>query len=297
MRSDDNSLSHQELERVEKAATSLIHRADAWGVFPLPIGDILAAAKLKVAPYSVFDPRAIAAFAVAQGKKAADIVKRAVGKIFGVLDAHAEVIHIDDSVVEGRQRFLKLHETGHFELPHQRKLFRFFEESEQELDPSVADLFEREANNFARFAIFGGDAYGRDASEMPLSFSSVKKIHKKYQVSLYAGLREYARTHRHCCIALAVEKPKTCQINGVSSEIRRVETSLSFERQFGRPTIPVISKSHPFWPLVPFGKVTKPTVFQLPDLNGDRHAFIGEALDTTFNILIFACPLAMFKAH
>ena len=297
MREDDRSLSRHELEQVEKAATALLHRADAWGVVPVPIDDILSAAKLRVAPYSLFDPRAIAAYALTQGRKAADVVKRAVGKIFGVLDAHAEVIHIDDSVVEGRQRFLKLHETGHFELPHQKKIFRFFEESEKELDPSVADLFEREANNFARFAIFNGGAFERDAADMPLSFGSVKKIHKRYQVSLYAGLREYARTHRHCCIALAIEKPTRCSEHGFRSEIRRVETSLSFENMFGKPTALEITKHHALGRLVPFGKATKPTAVQLTDLNGDVHEFIGEALDTTFNILIFACPTAMFKAQ
>jgi hypothetical protein len=296
MREDDSALSHHERELVEKAATAILHRADAWGVVPVPIDDILSAAKLKVAPYSVFDPRAIAAFALTQGKKAADVVKRAIGKIFGVLDAHAEVIHIDDSVNEGRQRFLKLHETGHFELPHQKKIFRFFEESDQELDPSVADLFEREANNFARFTIFNGNSYAMNAADMPLSFGSVKKIHKTYQVSLYAGLREYARTHRHCCIALAIEEPKPCTTHGFSSEIRRIETSLAFEERFGKPTSLVITKKHPMWRLVPFGKATKPTTFQLKDLNGEYHEFVGEALNTTFNILIFACPTSLFKS-
>jgi hypothetical protein len=296
MRTDDRSLSWNQLEQVEKAATALLHKADAWGVVPVPIDDILSAAKLRVAPYSVFDPRAIAAYASSQGKKAADIVKRAIGHIFGILDAHAEVIHIDDSVVEGRQRFLKLHETGHFQLPHQKKLFRFFEESEKELDPSVADLFEREANNFARFAIFNGKAFERDAADMPLSFGSVKKIHRRYKVSLYAGLREYTRTHQHSCIALAIENPTRCPTNGFRAEIRRVETSLSFELKFGRPTALEVTKIHALGRLVPFGKATKPTTIQLTDLNGDVHQFIGEALNTTHNILLFACPLAMFES-
>lgn len=295
MRKDDSSLSHVERAFVESRAKMLLERADAWGVVPVPIDDLLSAAKLKVAPTSVFDPRAIAAYAVAQGKKAANLVKQAIGKILGILDAHEEVIHIDDSVLETRQRFLKLHETGHFELPHQRKIFRFFEDSKEELDPSIADKFEREANNFARYAIFNGDAYAARAADLPLAFSSVKKMQRGFNVSLYAGLREYARTHRHVCIAMAIEKPSLCPKNGWSAEIRRVETSLAFEQQFGRPQLPTIAKTHPFWPLVPFGRATRPTTIRLTDLNGDPHEFIGEALDTTYNILIFACPTALFK--
>lgn len=295
MRKDDSFLSHAEKAVVEEAARKLLQRSDALGVVPVPIDVLLSTAKLTVAPYSVFDPRAIAAYALAQGKKAADLVKKAVGKIFGILDAHEEVIHIDDTVLESRQRFLKLHEAGHFELPHQRKLFRFFEDSEQELDPSIADKFEREANNFARYAIFNGDLFTNRAADLPLAFSSVKKIHRSFKVSLYAGLREYTRTHRHACIAMAIEAPKLCPINGYSAEIRRAETSLAFENEFGRPQLSILTKTHPFWPLVPYGKATKPTLFQITDLNGDKHDFIGEALDTTFNILIFACPVALFK--
>lgn len=273
----------------------LLERADAWGVVPVPIDDLLGAAKLKVAPTSLFDPRAIAAYAIAQGKRAADIVKRALGKILGILDAHEEVIHIDDTVLETRQRFLKLHETGHFELPHQRKIFRFFEDSKEELDPSIADKFEREANNFARYAIFNGNAYADRAADLPLAFSSVKKMQRGFNVSLYAGLREYARTHRHVCIAMAIETPTLCPQNGWSAEIRRTETSLAFEQQFGRPQLTAITRTHPLWALVPFGKITRPTTVRLTDLGGEQHEFIGEALDTTYNILIFACPTALFK--
>lgn len=296
MRKDDSSLSHAEREFVESRAKMLLQRADAWGVVPVPIDDLLSAANLKVAPTSIFDPRAIAAYAIAQGKKAANLVKQAIGKVLGILDAHEEVIHIDDTVLESRQRFLKLHETGHFELPHQRKIFRFFEDSQEELDPAIADKFEREANNFARYAIFNGNAYAERAADLPLAFSSVKKMQRGFKVSIYAGLREYARTHRHVCIAMAIEKPAVCPINGWSAEIRRVETSLAFQQQFGIPQQLAITKTHPFWPLVPFGKATKPTTVRLTDLNGDQHEFIGEALDTTYNILVFACPTAIFKS-
>lgn len=295
MRKDDSTLSHAERSFVEGRAKLLLQRADAFGVVPVPIDDLLSAAKLKVAPTSLFDPRAVAAYAVAQGKRAAEVVKKALGKILGILDAHEEVIHIDDTVSEGRQSFLKLHETGHFELPHQRKIFRFFEDSQDELDPSIADKFEREANNFARYAIFNGTAYADRAADLPLAFSSVKKMQRNFKVSLYAGLREYARTHRHICLAMAVEKPTLCPTKGWNSEIRRVETSLAFEEQFGQPQVPIITKHHPLWALVPFGKAVRPTIVRLNDLNGQTHEFIGEALDTGYNILIFACPAALFK--
>lgn len=296
MRPDDRHLSSEQHAEVERRALDLLHRADAWGRIPVPVGDLLAAAKLQVAPYSIFNPRAIAAYAKAQGEKAASLIKKAVGKIFGVLDTAEEIIHIDDTVTEGKQLFLKLHETGHHELPHQRKVFRFFEESEEELDPDVADLFEREANNFARFVMFNGDLFRERAADHQLSFGSVKKLQRLFKVSLYAALREYTRSHRLTCFALCCELPTFCPTNRFSCDVRRIEVSPSFEAQFGVPNVQVIAGGHRLAGLVPFGRrATRPTEFALTDKNGQSRQFVGEALDTTYNVLIFGCLQSDFQ--
>lgn len=297
MRPDDRNLSPEQRAEVENRALKLLHRADAWERIPVPVEEILRAAKLQVAPYSVFHPRAIAAYAKAKGEQAAKLIKGALGKIFGILDTAEQVIHIDDTVTEGKQLFLKFHEAGHHELPHQRKIFRFFEESEEELDPDVADLFEREANNFARFIIFNGDVFRKRAADHQLSFGSVKKLQRSFKVSLYAALREYTRTHRLTCFALCCELPTFCPKNGFACVVRRIEVSPSFERQFGMPTVQVIAKGHRLAKLVPFGRrATRPTEFTLVDSNGLTREFIGEALDTTYNVLIFGCLLADFQS-
>jgi hypothetical protein len=296
VRPDDRTLTGAEARRVEQAARNLLDRADAWGAIPAPIEDLLGAAKLKVVPTSIFDPRSIAAYAKAAGAKVANTVKRALGKIWGVLDTAEEVIHIDDSVTPGKQLFLKLHETGHFELPHQKKLFRFFEDSKQELDPSIADLFEREANNFASFIMFNGSLFAEQAADLAVSFASAKKMQSRFKVSLYAAVREYTRTHHAPCLALCLELPVFSPSGGTSAEVRRIEASGAFDAAFERPQAPIIGKGHVLARLLPVGrKVTRPTTFNLCDRNGDVHEFVGEALDTTFNVLIFACPTSVFK--
>jgi len=50
-------------------------------------------------------------------------------------------------------------------VPTHRKLYRLFQDCERTLAPEVADQFEREANNLARFALFKGDAYLSHTSE------------------------------------------------------------------------------------------------------------------------------------
>jgi hypothetical protein len=125
---DDNSLDPEQLCAVEERARRLLDRASAWGVYPTPIDDVLAAAKLKVAPTSIFDLEGIAAYLKGKAIDADHQLKSAVSKIIGLYDAGDSIIHIDSDVGATKQNFLKLHETGHHELPTHRKLFKFFQD-------------------------------------------------------------------------------------------------------------------------------------------------------------------------
>jgi Zn-dependent peptidase ImmA (M78 family) len=158
-RPDDSTLNPDDLRAVEDRARKLLERAEAWGTFPTPIGNILASAEIQVAPTSVFGAARILSYIRNKGSDVAHRLKSALSKVFGLYDANSRIIHIDDSVVESKQNFLKLHETGHHELPTHRKLFSWFQECEKTLAPEIADQFEREANNFARFALFQEAAY------------------------------------------------------------------------------------------------------------------------------------------
>ena len=148
-KSDDSRLDPDQLRAVEKRARQLLDRASVWERFPTPIEDILAAARLQVAPASIFDPTRILAFVKNKTANAANRIKLAVSKMFGLYDAEESVIHIDHTVKESKQNFLKLHETGHHEIPAHKKAFRFFQDCEKTLSPETADLFEREANNLS----------------------------------------------------------------------------------------------------------------------------------------------------
>jgi hypothetical protein len=64
LKPDDSSLAIADLIAIEKRASDLLDRADAWDRFPIPIDDILAAANVKVARHSIFDPASIIAYLV-----------------------------------------------------------------------------------------------------------------------------------------------------------------------------------------------------------------------------------------
>ena len=164
-RPDDSALDPEDLRVVEGRARQLLDRADAWNRFPAPIDDILTAAKVGIVPTNAFDPDAILSYLKAKTVGTTVRIKSAISKVFGLYDAGETVIHIDNSVVESKQTFLKLHETGHHDMPTHRKMFRIFQDCKRTLEPEVADQFEREANNYARFVLFKGNTFAKQAAD------------------------------------------------------------------------------------------------------------------------------------
>jgi hypothetical protein len=61
MKSDDCSLDPQQRQAVETRARELLSRADAWGIYPTPIEQLLGTANLQVAASKAFDPAALPA--------------------------------------------------------------------------------------------------------------------------------------------------------------------------------------------------------------------------------------------
>jgi len=291
MKPDDSSLQAFELAAVERQAHQLLSKASAWGRFPTPVEDILGAARLRVAPKGMFDAAAFAAFVMKKTAEAARTLKSALSKVLGLYDANEHTIHIDESVGAAKQTFLKLHETGHHELPTHRKIFRLFQDCEQTLAPAIADQFEREANNFARYALFQGSAYKEMAADMPMGVKTPITLSKKFGASVYAAAREFARTNHRACVVYVLEPIQLVPGAPAYADVRRIEASESFAQQFGVPSATRIDVFHALGDLLPIGrKMTRPTQLVYSDRNGNRHECVGEAFDTTHNVLLLIYP-------
>ena len=171
-RPDDSSLSPSEYAAVQKAARAVLDKTSAWGRFPTPISEVMDAAKLRVAPVSAFDPRAMERYLREAGHTAFKFLKKAIDKVLGVFDVHADTVHIDDTVHKHKQNFLKLHETGHKEIPHQRGLFKWIQDCAKTLSPEVADLFDREANHFASLVLFQDDTFAEMTADSPFGIET-----------------------------------------------------------------------------------------------------------------------------
>lgn len=296
-RPDDSSLDPEDLRAVEERARKLLDRADAWDRFPVPLEDILAAAQVRVAPTSMFDAAAIISYLKGKTVDAGALIKSAVSKVFGLYDAGESLIHIDDKVAKSKQTFLTLHETAHHDLPTHRKLFRFFQDCEKTLSPDIADQFEREANNFARYALFKGDAFARHAGDCAFEIKTPMKLAKKFGASVYASAREFARTNHRACVVYILEPIEFVAGHGAEAKVRRIEPSPSFIAQFGRPSDTVVTLNHTLGPVLPIGrKMTRPVSLSITDKNGASHECVAEAFDTQHNVLILLYPVKALTA-
>lgn len=297
MKPDDSTLAADDLLAIESRAKRLLDKADAWDRFPIPIDDILAAANVQVASHSIFDPAHLISYLKGKASTAVTNIKSALSKVWGLYDAADGLIHVDGTVVEARQTFLKLHETGHHDIPTHKKLFRFFQDCEKTLAPDIADQFEREANNFARYALFKGDLFMRHAADHSFEIRTPIKLAKKFGASVYASAREFARTNPRACAVYVLEPVEFVPGDGFRAVVRRVEPSANFRAQFGVPSDVVITPSHALGKLVPIHrKMTKPTTFTMTDRNGVSHECVGEAFDTTYNILMLIYPVKALTA-
>lgn len=291
-KADDSSLDPEDLRFVEERARQLLDKAAAWEVLPTPIDDILAAAKLKVAPTSAFDPRAVLSFLKNKGIDFARSLKSAVSKVLGIYDGADNIIHIDDTVYPAKQKFLKLHEAGHHELPTHRKAFMYFQDCEDTLSPEIADQFEREANNFARCVLFQGDTFRQMAADCAFEIKTPISLARKFGSSLYAAAREFARSNHRACVVYVLEQIEFIEGDGARAQVRRIEPSPSFRAQFGLPADRVITPDHVLGPVLPIGRrMTWPKTLWIADKNGDRHECVAEAFDTKRNILILLYPV------
>ena len=290
-RPDDSTLAPADLRFVEERASRLLDRADAWNRFPVPTADILDAANLRAAPTSAFDPGAILDFAVKRTSIATASIKSAIAKVFGIYDAGEELIHFDRSVVKSKQQFVQLHETGHHELPTHRKMFRFFQDCRKTLAPGVADQFEREANNFARFVLFKGTAFADHAADHPLGLRTPLKLSRTFGASVYSSAREFVRTNHRPCALIVLDPVETAEGTGLRAPVRRIEVSASYLTQFAVPRDEAISPGHSLWPAIPtHRRMTAALPLMRRDLNGQRHICFAEAFDTTYNVLILLYP-------
>lgn len=290
-RADDSSLQDHELANVIKHADRLLREAGAIGVFPTPINDIMAAAKVTVIEDEILDEsmlRKLADKARASLQFGVNVIKSAFSKVLGLFEANERLVILDKAVPAPRRSFVKLHEVGHGSMPHQTKMYALMHDCDQTLDDDTKDLFEREANVFASEVMFQGDTFREHALDSAFGITHAKALAKQFGGSNYATFRRLVGVSSHACCLVSVEPEP--MIGQRSHEVRRVIASTSFAQKYDPNALAAaIGHGHPLKSLLPYGKqrVVAEKTFSLVDRNGNSQTFVGEAFKPKQILMLF----------
>lgn len=282
---DDCSLAPNQLEVLRKHARKLLEAAGALGTCPTPLSDIMSAARVEVADEEVLSE----SFLRRLRREAGDALRRAIGKVIGVVHIAAGIIYIDRTIHPAKLPFIKLHETAHAYLPWQAKAYAVTEESKASLDPFVADEFERQANVFAVEVMFQLDKFTKEAYQHELDILVPVKLSKNYGSSIYMAIRRYVAQHHLCCAVLVLDPPVVQAQIGFAANLRRVICSESFRLQFGNSNWPeAFTPGDTIGSMIPIGKrrMSGKIQFALTDDNGMQHECFAEAFTNGHQVFV-----------
>jgi Zn-dependent peptidase ImmA (M78 family) len=286
---DDSTISPDDLRMIRKEADRLLQEANAYGVFPTPINAILEQANIVVAPEDVLNE----SFLRKMRLKAKHALKRAIGKVLGIVDTLASIIYIDRGVYIVKQTFLKLHETAHLWLPFQRKAYQVVEDSDKELSSEVSDLFDRQANCFASEVLFQLDEFTTRAADYDFGFEAPLELHKHFGSSIYAAIRRYVSRHHRDCAVIILNKPECKPGIGRICTLRRFVASQRFRQRFGNLDLPeAFTDNDSIGQAIPMGgrRMSGTRTIVLKDRNGTRHECVIEGFTQTHQVFVLICP-------
>lgn len=283
-RPDDSTLSALEYARVRKEAEKLLRRAGALGRFPTPVSVIMDAGKVTLAAEDVLNE----GFLRSVRRKAGGALKSALSKALGLFDARDHLVFIDRAVKAAMQTFLKLHETAHAVLPWQRSVYVVVEDGEQELDPDIADLFDREANVFATEVLFQLDSFAEEAADHDFGIEVPLKLSRKYGSSAYAAVRQYVSKSHRDCVVLVLDPPSFRDGDGFRANLRRPVASPSFKLKFNLDWPTSFTPADEIGAMVPLGRrrMSKARTITLVERNGVHHECIAEAFKTPYQVFV-----------
>jgi Zn-dependent peptidase ImmA (M78 family) len=284
---DDSLLTPHQLQTVRKHADRLLREAGALKVFPTPIEDIMAAAKLTVVDDELLDAGMLQKF-LAIAKSGLATVKSAFSKVMALFESNDRLVVIDRNVPKPKKPFVKLHEAGHGYMPHQSKAYALLHDCDRTLDPDVTDQFEREANVFASETLFQGDVFTSIAADSSFGVKVPIDLAKKFGASNYSAFRRFVATNDKACCVVVLEQLQFGD-DGFYAEVRRVVASVSFDRIVDPlPLARTVNAFHPLACAVPHGKqrIVGEREVTIVDRNGEERLVMVSAFNSGHQIFL-----------
>jgi Zn-dependent peptidase ImmA (M78 family) len=287
-RLDDCSLTSSQLATIRKESERALREAGALGVFPTPVDRIMSVAKVEEVDEDLLAPGLLAKIR-ATAEKAGGVLKRAISKVMGLFHASSGLVYLDQSLIEVKKRFVRLHESAHGFLPWQRPLYAVVEDCDKSLDPEAAELFDREANVFASEVLFQLDTFRDMAEGKPFEVWTPVRLAKKFNASIYASIRQYVSKNHRACAVVVLNMPEIIEGDGFRASLRRPIQSRSFTETFGdNQWKPYYTPDDDIGALVPQGKMKSSgkRSLVLVDRDGDRHECIAESFTQTHQVFV-----------
>lgn len=288
-RPDDCTLTPGQLAIIRREAERALREAGALGVFPTPVEQIMSVANVEEVKEDLLSPGLLAKIR-AGAEMAGGLLKRAVSKIMGLFHASAGLVYLDQSLIEVKKRFVRLHESAHGFLPWQRPLYAVVEDCDKSLDPDAADLFDREANVFASEVLFQLDAFRDMAESRTFEVWTPVRLAKEFNASIYASIRQYVSKNHRACAVVVLDMPGLIAGDGFRANLRRVVQSPAFTQTFGNDTwnSPYYTPADEIGRLVPLGKrkSSGKRNMVLVDRNGGRHECIAESFTQGHQVFV-----------
>jgi hypothetical protein len=272
---------------IEKISYEILKGSKSFDVFPTPVDKIVSYSELII--NSGIDLSKIPSNYFSKKR---DALKKALGKVQGVLDRREKVVYLDLSVHPSKQKFVKLHEVGHNVFPWQQKIYEVLEDDESTLDTDVREEFEAEANFFATLTMFQHDRFLSEMDKYGLGIDTALQLSKYFGASTHSTLRRYVEYSQKRCALIVL---KDCTICG--AKLRDIFQSKSFIKTFGElPIPPKIDRRFPFvQDYCCNRKLKKDGLVSLSTKNGSVD-FTYHFFNNTYNAFVFLFPVGEKKS-
>lgn len=273
--------------KIEIITHELLKKADAYGVFPTPVDQIIEAAGLIEVETSLFDASFLANVPRFLRRK----IDKMKYKVLAAIDRREKLIYIDNvDGNEGSISFRRLHEVTHGILPWQCELG--YADDNQTLSSGTRRLFEKEANVGAAGLLFQNERFELIGADYPVSIATVIDLAAKFGSSIHAAFRRYVGTNSIPMAAIVLELQDTVDPGG---NFRRNEViaSVKWNKRFTclqnlKKNLPISKFQFLHEALLAQAKPNTVVEgnFVLDDLNGKSRNLSVEALNTTYKILV-----------
>ncbi|MCK5613846.1 hypothetical protein KAR91_68915 [Candidatus Pacearchaeota archaeon] len=222
-------------KEVSELSEKVLKKADAYGVLPTPIDEIIEAEKIS----SVDDMEALEdGFLSKLTRKSRDTFKSMIQKVRGIADLREKVNYVPKADNHVRSRFPKAHELGHQVMPW-HTVDPVYVDDKHTLSPDIEDEFDREANFFASEILFQGKLFRTEARDYKPSFPAIFKLADRYGTSIQSTIWRYVEEQDEK-IAVAQFYPGRAIDNEGNPVLRlwKVVCSPRFFKKFGGINIP-----------------------------------------------------------